>query len=90
MRNGTAGPAMPATGRAPLCWTVIAVDGAGHGHGYCGHAHATADEATACPWDPPRPVVCDLLVRQVRAEIFDRPLGPVRPAPGQLELWRAE
>lgn len=89
MRNGTAGPSMPTTGRAPLCWTVIAVDGAGQGHGNCGHAHDTADEATACPWDPPRPVVCDLLVRQVRREIFERPFGPERPAPGQLDLWSA-
>lgn len=39
MRNGTAGPTLIATGRAPLCWTVIAVDGAGNGHGNCGHAH---------------------------------------------------
>ena len=39
MRNGTAGPTLIATGRAPLCWTVIAVDGAGNGHGNCGHAY---------------------------------------------------
>lgn len=51
---------------AALVWTVIAVDGHGHGHGTCGHEHATADEATLCPWDPERPLVCDLLVREVR------------------------
>ena len=39
MRNGTSGPVLATTGRAPLCWTVIAVDGAGNGHGNCGHAH---------------------------------------------------
>lgn len=49
-------------------WTVIAVDGEGQGHGVCGHQHATADEATLCPWDPERPVVCDLLVRRVRTD----------------------
>lgn len=53
---------------AALHWTVIAVDGEGHGHGVCGHQHATADEATLCPWDPERPEVCDLLVRQVRTD----------------------
>jgi hypothetical protein len=65
---------MPAT----LVWTVIAVDGEGHGHGVCGHHHATADEATLCPWDPePRPLVCDLLVRQVRTD---------QPRAGQLAM----
>lgn len=49
-------------------WTVIAVDGVGQGHGVCGHQHTSADEATRCPWDPDRPVVCDLLVRQVRTD----------------------
>jgi hypothetical protein len=53
---------------AALTWVVIAVLGTGHGIGTCGHEHATADEATACPWTPdPWPRCCDLLVRQVRA-----------------------
>jgi hypothetical protein len=65
---------------ARLIWTVIAVDGAGQGHGTCGHEHATADEATLCPWDPERPVVCDLLVRQVRADDGRRRRGSAQLA----------
>jgi len=35
----------------------------------CGHRHASADEATMCPWTPdPWPVVCGLHVCQVRTE----------------------
>ncbi len=64
---------------AALHWEVCAVDGAGQGHGRCGHRHATADEATACPWDPERPVVCDLLVRQVRTDQPRRGGGADRP-----------
>lgn len=59
-------------------WRVIAVDGAGHGHGSCGHYHATSDDAAACPWSPPGwddMTVCDLLVRQVRD---DRVATPAR------------
>lgn len=70
---------------AAMHWTVIAVDGAGQGHGYCGHRHATADEATRCPWDPPRPFVCDLLVRQVRSEAVPGRRDPVM----QLGLFPA-
>ncbi len=52
---------------APLHWEVIAVLASGQGIGSCRHQHATADEATLCPWAPqPWPEVCDLLVRQVR------------------------
>ena len=65
----------------PLVWTVIAVDGEGHGHGTCGHEHASADEATRCPWDPERPIVCDLLVRQVR-----RGAIAAMSKPGQLAM----
>lgn len=52
-----------------MAWAVIAVDGTGHGHGTCGHAHSSADFATICPWEPPdwdAMPVCDLLVREVR------------------------
>lgn len=59
---------------APRHWEVLAVLPDGHGYrlnGFaqrCGHRHATQDEATMCPWTPdPWPVVCDLLVRQVRS-----------------------
>ena len=62
-------------------WTVIAVDAVGQGHGTCGHEHSTADEATMCPWDPERPVVCDLLVRRVRADD-----GRRRPQAAQLAM----
>lgn len=54
---------------APLCWVVIAVLASGQGISDCGHQHATDEEAFACPWTPdPWPEVCDLLVRQVRAD----------------------
>lgn len=78
---------------APLVWTVIAVDGNGQGHGMCGHEHETADEATACPWDPERPFVCDLLVRQVRAGIqaqLARPGQLAMPWGGHRLRQRAE
>lgn len=66
---------------APLHWTVIAVLATGHGIGMCGHQHASAAEATACPWTPqPWPDVCDLLVRQVRAT------APIAP-PVQLAMF---
>lgn len=74
-------------------WTVIAVDAEGHGHGMCGHEHATADEATLCPWDPERPEVCDLLVRQVRAGVqawMARPRQIAMPWGGHRLRQRAE
>lgn len=63
--------------RATYVWRVIAVDAEGHGHGNCGHAHATQEEATICDWAPEGwddMPICDLLVRQVRAPGID----PVR------------
>jgi hypothetical protein len=59
---------------APKHWEVIAVLPDGNGlvgkSGFrqtCGHRHASADEATMCPWTPdPWPEQCDLLVRQFR------------------------
>lgn len=52
---------------APLVWQVIWVDANEHGLGACGHHHATADEATACAFEPDGlPVMCAGLIRQVR------------------------
>jgi hypothetical protein len=52
---------------APLVWQVIWIDGAGRGLGACGHRHATAAEATRCPYKPGElPEVCAGLVREVR------------------------
>lgn len=52
---------------APLVWQVIWVDAGGEGLGACGHRHATADEATVCPFEPAAlPDVCAGLVREVR------------------------
>ena len=74
---------------AALHWVVIAVLGNGRGAGTCGHEHATADEATACPWTPePWPVVCDLLVRQVRSD--DGRRRKVRSRDRQLEMFTEE
>lgn len=68
---------------ARLCWAVIAVVASGDGLGTCGHGHETAEEATMCPWTPdPWPEVCDLLVRQVRADD-----GRRRRQPRQLSLF---
>jgi hypothetical protein len=72
--------------RAPLHWEVCAVLASGAGNGRCRHEHATAAEATMCPWTPePWPEVCDLLVRQVRTADGRRraPRGRDR----QLELF---
>ena len=79
MRNGTAGPTMPATGRAPLAWRVLGFTSDSTGamvrllhHGLwaeCGHNHATQGEAEACPWEPaPPPTTYAGLVREVRAD----------------------
>lgn len=52
---------------APLVWQVIWVGGDGRGLGACGHRHGSADEATACPFEPSGlPDVCAGLVREVR------------------------
>jgi hypothetical protein len=73
---------------AALHFEVIAVLGDGHvlrgPDGFaarCRHDHATADEATLCPWTPePWPRCCDLLVRQVRTEMaLDRREQAVMP-----------
>ena len=59
---------------APLVWGVIWVDAAGHGHGTCGHRHATADEATMCPFEPePCPVESAGLVRRFRDPAYTAP-----------------
>ncbi len=59
---------------APLVWQVIWVDAAGQGHGTCGHRHATADEATMCPFDPDgAPVESAGLVREVRDPAYKAP-----------------
>lgn len=53
--------------KRPLVWQVIWVDANEHGLGACGHRHATADDAAACPFEPASlPEVCAGLVRQVR------------------------
>jgi hypothetical protein len=57
-----------------VCWVVPLGDERdllthGRGVGECGHAHGTADEAFACPWEPtPLPPVGAGLVAQVRAD----------------------
>ena len=69
--------------RMKLVWRVIAVDGAGQGHGNCGHDHATSLEAVNCDWAPPGwddMPVCDLLVRQLRADGIDPPRTKTRRA----------
>lgn len=51
----------------PLVWQVIWINADGHGLGACGHRHATAGEATLCPFEPAGlPEVCAGLVREVR------------------------
>lgn len=51
----------------PTVWQVIWIDADGRGHGACGHRHASADEATSCPWEPERaPLVSSGLVRKIR------------------------
>jgi hypothetical protein len=52
---------------ALLVRQVVWVGTDGRGLGACGHRHATADEATLCPFEPERlPDVCAGLVREVR------------------------
>lgn len=54
-----------------LHWEVIAVLPGGVSPGKCGHHHATASQAVACPWAPPgwdEMPICDLLVREIRTE----------------------
>ena len=76
---------------APLVWQVIWVDAVGHGHGACGHRHATADEATLCPFDPEdAPIESAGIVREVRDPSYTAPeqlyaRGLKRRSP-QLEL----
>ena len=71
---------------APLVWVVLWIDEVGHGHGTCGHRHASADEATACPWEPAEvPPVGAGLVRQVRDPLYVT-AGQELAAPRQLEL----
>lgn len=73
----------------PLVWQVIWIDADGRGLGACGHRHVTADEATACPFEPDDlPEVCAGLVRQFRDPDY-RVLreGPARShRRAQLEL----
>lgn len=77
---------------APLVWQVIWVDAGGEGLGSCGHRHATAGEATACPFEPPAPPdECAGLVRQVRDPDYvtvGQRIAAAREArlPQQLEL----
>lgn len=78
--------------RVRYVWRVIAVDGAGQGHGNCGHNHETQDAAMSCRWAPPGwdgMLVCDLLVRQVRDPRIDPPRIHVRAKVIQLRRERA-
>lgn len=74
---------------APKVWQVIWVDATGRGHGACGHRHATAELAAACPFEPvDLPEVCSGLVRRFRDPDYrvDRE-GPARShRRPQLEL----
>lgn len=56
---------------APLVWQVIWIGADARGLGACGHRHATAEEATVCPFEPAGlPEVCAGLVRQVRDPLY--------------------
>lgn len=58
----------------PLVWQVVWVDELGHGHGTCGHRHADAADATACPWEPDvLPPIGAGLVRRVRDPEYHEP-----------------
>lgn len=51
----------------PVVWQVIWIAANGRGLGACGHRHASAGEATSCPFEPADlPAVCAGLVREVR------------------------
>lgn len=53
---------------------VVWVDADGRGLGACCHRHATADEATQCPFEPVHlPEVCAGLVREVRDPAYRAP-----------------
>lgn len=59
---------------APHVWQVIWIGADGRGLGACGHRHATADDAAACPFEPSGlPEVCAGLVRQVRDPAYSVP-----------------
>jgi hypothetical protein len=65
-------------GWAPLVWVVEWVDTGERHVAMCGHRHATADEATMCPWEPnPLPPVGAGLVVQVRDPEY-RTSGQIR------------
>lgn len=86
--------------RAGKVWRVVGrtVDAAGnetgrfpHGFGEtCGHYHATADEAYACPWEPvPCPPIYAGLVVDVRDDRDDGAEVLGRREQGQLP-WRSD
>lgn len=71
---------------APVVWQVIWIGADGRVLGACGHRHATADEATRCPFEPASlPEVCAGLVRQVRDPEY-RAWGERRP--GKVAMAR--
>lgn len=72
-----------------LVWQVIWIGADGRGHGACGHRHASAGEATLCPFESADlPEVCAGLVRKVRDPDYhvEREGPPRTHLRAQLEL----